>query len=73
MVVAEQIMAPKRKGKTKRDDRAVKIDRNVADKAQFIAQRRGISLAEYVTDLIRTAVEKDFAKALKELGEGGAK
>jgi hypothetical protein len=64
-------VSPKsRGGKPKRDDTAVKIDRTVADKAKLVASRRGITMAEYLTDLVRAAVERDFAKAVKEMGEG---
>jgi hypothetical protein len=66
--VAEPDMAAKRRqAKPRRDDVAVKIDRTLADKARFAASRRGITLAEYLTGLLRQSVERDFAKALREM------
>jgi hypothetical protein len=52
----------------KRDDVAVKIDRTLADKAKLVASRRGMTLAEYLTELNRSAIERDFAKVIKEMG-----
>lgn len=56
--------------KTDRDDVAVKIDRTVVDKAKLVASRKGVSLAEYVTELIRGPVEKGFSQAVREMGAG---
>jgi hypothetical protein len=55
------------KAKSGRDDIAVKIDRIIGDKARFVASRRGTTLAEYLSDLLRSPVERDFAKELKEI------
>lgn len=57
--------------KPKRDDVAVKVDRTLADKARLVASRRGLTLAEYLSELIRTPVEKDFAKVIREMEKGG--
>ena len=70
MVLEQRRMAPKRAGK-KRDDVAVKVDRTLADKAKLIASRRGITMAEYLTDLIRGPIERDFVKTIKDMTEGG--
>jgi hypothetical protein len=61
-------MGRKRPGQAKRDDVAVKIDRTLADKAKLVASRRGITLAEYLTELNRAAIERDFAKVIREMG-----
>jgi hypothetical protein len=58
----------KRSGKPKRDDKAVKMDRIVVDKANWVATRRGITAAEYLTEMVRSQVERDFAKEVKETG-----
>lgn len=63
--------AMKRADKAKRDDVAVKIDRTLGDKAKFVASRKGVTMAEYLSDLIRTPVERDFDKAVREMGAGG--
>jgi hypothetical protein len=59
--------------KGKRDDVAVKIDRTLADKAKLVASRRGLTLAEYLTELNRPAIERDFAKVIREMGADGPK
>ena len=45
--------------------KAVKIDRTMADKASFVPDRRGISLAEFLTGLLKRAVDREFAKEMK--------
>lgn len=54
---------------TKRNDKAVKISRDLAVKAKVIAETRGISIAEYLTDLLRPMVERDWPKALKKIDQ----
>ena len=49
--------------KTIRDDISVKIDRGVAAKAMYLARLQGISLAEFLTAMVRPDVEKQFAKS----------
>jgi hypothetical protein len=66
-------MAKKRAEKGKRDDVAVKIDRTLGDKAKFVASRKGSTMAEYLSELLRGPVEKDFDRAVKEMGAGGQK
>jgi hypothetical protein len=64
-------MSPRKRksDKSRRDDIAVKVDRTLADKARFVASRRGMTLAEYLTGLIRNPVERDFAKEIREMGQ----
>ena len=54
--------------KKKRDDKAVKYDRDLASKVKYIVDVLGEyeSVAEYLTALTRAQVEKDFARALKK-------
>jgi len=63
--------ARKRSEGTKRDDIAVKIDRTIGDKAKFVAARKGTTMAEYVSGLLKGPVERDFDKAIKEMGVNG--
>jgi hypothetical protein len=66
--VAEKPMAKKRMGRpptSDRDDIAVKLDRNVAADARYIAEKRSMSLAEYLTELVRPMVAKDFQQVTK--------
>lgn len=54
--------------KPKRNDKAVKIERDLAVKASVIAEQLGYdSMAEYLSDLLRPLIERDWPKALKTL------
>ena len=69
---AEKTMVRKRTGRpptSERDDVVVKLDRIVAADARNIAEKRGISLAEYLTEAVRPIVARDFQQAAK----GGGK
>jgi predicted HicB family RNase H-like nuclease len=50
----------------KRNDRPVKIDASVYRKAQIVAAGKGISLAEYLSELLRPLVNKDYIRQAKE-------
>ncbi len=55
--------------KPKRNDKAVKIARDLAIKAKVIAEAKGITIAEYLTSLLRPHVEKDWPRAVQQLGK----
>lgn len=55
--------------KSNRDDQATKIDRLLLEKARIIAQERGISVAEYLSELARPVIEKDFPKAFASVNK----
>jgi hypothetical protein len=57
-----------RRDRPKRDDKAVKIDRSVAMKAKLVADTRRMSVAEYLSELLRGPVERDWQKAARQLG-----
>jgi hypothetical protein len=64
-------MAKKGRPKTsERDDVTVKLDRGVASMAKWVASSRGITLAEYLTELLRGPVGRDMAKGSKRLTSG---
>jgi hypothetical protein len=42
---------------------AVKIDRGIVARARYVADIRGISLAEYLSEAVRATVDRDFSKA----------
>ena len=48
-----------------RDDMAVKVDRAIVSKARAIAQDRGITIAEYLSEKLDGPVSKDFAAMLR--------
>lgn len=56
---------------SERKDGTARIDLQILGQAQMIAKRRKISLAEYLSDLLRGPVDRDFLKAMKELQESG--
>lgn len=69
----EERVVAKPKGRPKssvRNDVTVKADAGIIRKAKFAADARGLSLAEYISELLRGPVERDFAKAIKQ-AEGG--
>jgi hypothetical protein len=67
-------MAKKKTGRPKtseRQDVNVKFDRILAGRARAVANGRGISMAEYLTELARAVIDRDFAKLLRDLEGGG--
>jgi hypothetical protein len=58
---------------TERRDAVVKLDANIVGKAQMVAKARGTSLAEYLSELIRVPVDRDFLEIIKRMdAESGA-
>ena len=67
MVLQARAPMPKKPGPP-RDDKAVKIERDLAVKAGVIAEQFGFdSIAEYLSALLRPPIEKDWPEALKRL------
>jgi hypothetical protein len=54
---------------------SVKIDTRLIRKAKTIAEDKGLDLAEYLSDAVRVAVDRDWTKVLKKIveAEGGEK
>jgi hypothetical protein len=52
---------------SKRRDAVVKLDVIIVGKAQMVAKARGTSLAEYLSEVIRGPVDRDFLKIMKTL------
>lgn len=46
-----------------------KIDAGLVRKARAVADDRGVDLSEYLTGLVRSPVERDFAKVVKKIAE----
>jgi hypothetical protein len=55
-----------------RDDMAVKVARSIVSKAKAIAQDRGISIAEYLSEKLDGPVSRDFAAMLRANEAKGA-
>jgi hypothetical protein len=52
----------------------VRLDSDLVSKARYLCAESGQSMTEYLSDMIRPKVEKDFRKAAKPLldeGESG--
>jgi hypothetical protein len=56
--------------KSERDDVTVKMDRGLVARARFVAEIRGVTLAEYLSEAVRPVVDRDFGKAAKPTGQG---
>jgi hypothetical protein len=56
-----------------RREAVVKLDIIIVGKAQMVAKARGMSLAEYLSELIRGPVDRDFLAIMKQMeAEAGA-
>jgi hypothetical protein len=53
--------------------KAVKIDRALAGKAQMIATDKGMTLADYISEALRSVVEKDWGKMVRRVDDKGGK
>jgi hypothetical protein len=68
-------MTKKRMGRPKSSDRrdvSIRFDKVLAGRARLIAQGRGISMAEYLSEAARPIIDRDYAKLMRELEGGGA-
>jgi hypothetical protein len=52
---------------SKRRDAVVKLDVKIVGKAQMVAKAKGTSLAEYLSEIIRGPVDRDFLKIMKTM------
>lgn len=52
----------------KRNDTAVKIESEIARQAKTMCSYRDITIAEYLSEILRGPVSRDFEKFRKELG-----
>jgi hypothetical protein len=56
------------------EGRPVRIAADIASMARSYSQFRGLPLSDYLSDLLRSAVTRDYARMMKELAraeEGG--
>lgn len=69
----KELVMAKPKGRPKssqRNDATAKIDAGLITKAKFVADTRDMPLAEYLSELLRGPVDRDFAKAVKQVDGG---
>jgi hypothetical protein len=51
----------------------VKIDRGIGSRAKMVAAARKITLAEYLSEITRATVDRDFAKEMRHIEKGEPK
>ena len=71
MTIATLTMSQPSDKHKKRNDQAVKIERQLARMANIIAQNRGIPAAELLSDLLRGPLDREWQKELKKLNQLG--
>lgn len=69
MTMAKKMGRPKT---SVRGDVSIKFDKILARKAKAISDARGISRAEYLSEMARPIIDRDYAKLMREL-EGDTK
>jgi hypothetical protein len=72
--VAELQMTEKRSGRPKRSQRkdvSVKIDAEIVEKAKLVALVRHMPLAELLSEILRSPIDKEYNKETKRLGGSG--
>lgn len=47
----------------------VKVDSSLVPKAKTIASHKGKTLADYVSDVVRDAIKKDYQQMHKDIGK----
>ena len=62
-----QVLTMPKTNRTKRNDIAVKVDAGVIASARVVVAHRNITLAEYLSDLLRPLVERDLKKTGREI------
>lgn len=69
METAECLDVAKSKGrpKTGRRDVTAKIDSEVISKAKMVAGARNVSLAEFLTEMLRGPVDRELEKEMRKL------
>jgi hypothetical protein len=50
-----------------RNDTAVKIETDIVRQARLIAARRNITVAEYLSEILRATVVKDYRQAVRDM------
>ena len=72
MSVKGAVIMAKEKGERK--TLPVRIDAHLVRRAQNVARDRGVPLSDYVTEILKAAVDRDWSKIIKRIAkEEGAK
>ena len=75
--VLEKNMAKKRpgrppSGKPSNEGKPVRLDPGLAAMAKAIATSRGTTTGDYLADIIRPVIQRDYAALLRTFEKGGA-
>ncbi len=62
---------PKTDKPTERTDSVVRIDTAIVSKARIVAAANKTTVSEYLSDLLRGPVDRDFAREVKKIDEAG--
>ena len=80
VALAEKTAMARKAGRPKKpggEGTPIRIEPDLAAKARIVALRRHLPTSDYVSEIIRARVLKDFAKVMAEAGadeaEGGGK
>jgi hypothetical protein len=67
--VAEKTQVAKKTGRPKgnRDDVTVKVARQIAAKAKLIASDRGVSVAEVLSEILESPINRAYAQMIRKL------
>jgi hypothetical protein len=63
------VLVAKKKGDGERKTLPVRIDAHLVRRAQNVAKDQGVPLSEYLTEVIRGAVDRDWAKIIRRLAK----
>jgi predicted HicB family RNase H-like nuclease len=58
---------PKKKSESRRYNMLVRLDDEVVEMGKKVAALRGVSLAEFFSDILRPAVDREFGKEVAKL------
>jgi hypothetical protein len=64
---AVKMARPRGRPESGRNDVPAKIDKSVVEMGKAIARYKGISLAEFLSDILEGPVSKEYAKMLREI------
>lgn len=64
------VKRPMGRPRMNREEVSVRYERGLAGKVRLIAQSKRITMSEYLSDVTRSAVDRDYAKLVKTIGGG---
>jgi hypothetical protein len=62
-----------RPGKPGGEGTVVRIASDLVSKARYLAAQKGVPVSDYLSDILRPVIDREFKKAGREFLEGGEK